>query len=102
MIFDLNYQVRFIADTELGPYADALWMKPTEYDALEKEALEQMAQARADQWVFDLKNPVTREMTKGEMQEKIIGLDQHIAELVAEKERLAAEIAKPLAKTAVK
>jgi hypothetical protein len=96
MIFDLNYQARFTVDTELGPYADALWFTPGEYDALKAADLDALAQARADQWVFDIKNPVIRAPTKAEMIEKVSGLDQHIAELLAEKAVLETEIAKPL------
>jgi hypothetical protein len=96
MIFDLNYQARFTVDTELGPYADALWFTPSEYDALKATDLDALAQARADQWVFDIKNPIIREVTKNEMIEKVSTLDQNIAILLAEKAALETEIAKPL------
>jgi hypothetical protein len=96
VIFDLNYQARFTVDTELGPYADALWFTPGEYDALKAADLDAMAQARADQWVFAMKNPVVREPTKAELQEKVALVDYDISLLMAEKAKLEAEIAKPL------
>jgi hypothetical protein len=96
MNFDINYQARFTVDTELGPYADALWFTPGEYDAMKAADLDALAQARADQWVFDIKNPVVREVTKNEMIEKVSTIDKNIAILLAEKSALETEIAKPL------
>jgi hypothetical protein len=99
VIFDLNYQVRFTAETELGAYSDALWMTPGEYDALKLEQLEALAQTRADKWVFDVKNPVVREPTKEEMQHRLSLVEADIAALTSEKTRLEEEISKPLGMT---
>lgn len=92
--FTINYQVRFTISTEFGAYSDALYLSEDEYAAYKGKALEQMAQARADAWVENLKNPVVVEPTKEDLQATAAGLDQHIEELQAEKKRLATEIGK--------
>jgi hypothetical protein len=43
-----------------------------------------------------MKNPVVREPTKAELQEKVALVDYDISLLMAEKAKLEAEIAKPL------
>jgi hypothetical protein len=54
----IQVQIRFTADTEVGPYTDCLYKTLDEYAALKDEDKEAEKQARVDAYVAAVKNPV--------------------------------------------
>ena len=82
-------QVRFKEQTEIGEFNDALYFSQVEYDSKTQDEINNLKQARVDNWVNSIKNaPPSVEPTnaqleaeKAELQARIAVLDEDIAKI---------------------
>ena len=91
---EIKVQVNFTADTIYGSYGDALYFTELEWASTIPTQVEAMKQARIDKWVAYMASVTSPPLpTKEELQKRVAGIEETIAERESRRLELLAQIA---------
>jgi hypothetical protein len=95
----VSVQIIFEADTEFGPYRDALYMTVDDWVNISQEDIDVLKKARVDHFVDLIKHPPAPvEPTKEQLEAEVVEIDRQKASLEDRKIELTALIAEKTAK----